>query len=443
VANSAASRLTIRLFGSFEARLGDEPLPRLRTRKGQWLLALLALRPGADIERVWLAGVLWPESAEAAALANLRSVLKDLRHALGEESHCLRCPATRTLSLGLAAVDVREFDAAIARGDAASLQQAIALYRGPLLEDCSEEWVFSERQAREQACLEALEALATQAMRDRDALAAERYLRRALALDPLRESAQRALMQVLAAGGNYAAALLVYRELRQRLHREINAAPDPETTALSQRLRDEARQRAQVPRDQGDHGTRYRVRPERSYQLAADLPSDFPPLRSLDAFRHNLPLQLTSFVGREWEMREVTQLLHQRRLLTLTGAAGCGKTRLGLEVAADLLHDFKDGIFLVTLAPIREPHLVISAIAQTLGVREIAGTPLLESLNAYLREKQILLLPDNFEQVLSAAPLISELLSAAPRLKVLEPIPVGCLTAMICDRKWPWFGLLG
>src|SRR5262249_61260351 len=96
----------------------------------------------------------------------------------------------------------------------------------PLLEDCGEEWVFQERQCREQVCLEALEALAAQALRDGDGTTAERYLRRAVAVDPLREGAQRALMQVLAAGGNYAAALLVYRELRVRLHREINAAPD-------------------------------------------------------------------------------------------------------------------------------------------------------------------------------------------------------------------------
>jgi predicted ATPase/DNA-binding SARP family transcriptional activator len=412
------SGLTIRLFGSFEARLGDTPLPRLRTRKGQWLLALLALRPGAEVERAWLAGVLWPESAEASALANLRSVLKDLRHALGTEAGRLRCPTTRTLCLDLAgaAVDVLEFDANIARGDTRSLWQAVASYRGPLLEDCSEEWVFQERQSREQDYLEALEALAAQAVADRDASVAERCLRRAVAVDPLRESAQRALMRMLAAEGNYAAALLVYRELRQRLHRVINAAPDGETTALYQQVRAEARERAQVPYTSSALTTPPTRSPD---PLLSPPPSDLPPLRLPETFRHNLPLQLTSFVGREREMQEVKRLLTQSRLLTLTGAGGCGKTRLALQVAADLLPDFADGIFFVPLAPISDPPLVISAIAQTLGVREVGGTPLLEGLKAYLRDKQFLLLLDNFEQVLAAAPLVVELLASATQLKIL------------------------
>src|SRR5205085_1616592 len=122
------------------------------------------------------------------------------------------------------------------------LRRAVALYRGPLLEECAEEWVFQERQTREQAYLQALEALAAGALAADDPAEAERCLRRVVAVDPLRESTQRALMQVLAAGGNYAAALLVYRELRARLHRDLNAEPDPQTRALFQRLRTGARE---------------------------------------------------------------------------------------------------------------------------------------------------------------------------------------------------------
>src|SRR4051794_14483711 len=144
MADCAPPPLTLRLFGAFEAYRGAAPLPRLGRRKDRWLLALLALRPGAEVARPWLAGTLWPDSSEPAALANLRSALKDLRRALGPEAHRLHCPTTRTLSLDLtgAALDVREFDAALRAGDPASLRQAIALYRGPLLEDCAEEWVF-------------------------------------------------------------------------------------------------------------------------------------------------------------------------------------------------------------------------------------------------------------------------------------------------------------
>src|SRR5204863_5574643 len=118
---------------------------------------------------------------------------------------------------------------------------AIALYRGPLLAEWTEEWAFPERQAREQAYLTALERLARAAEAWGDHEAAERHLRRAAAVDPLRESAQRALMQALAAGGNAAAAILTYRELRLRLHREVNVEPDPETQALFEQLRAEAR----------------------------------------------------------------------------------------------------------------------------------------------------------------------------------------------------------
>src|SRR5262249_8400620 len=143
------------------------------------------------------------------ALANLRNSLKDLRQALGPQANRLRSPTTRTLMLELAGaqVDVVAFDAAIARGDIASLQEAMALYRGPLLEGCDEEWVSEERQACEQAYLTALETLAAHDQARGDLAAAERWLRQAVAADPLWESAQRALMQALGAAGSYAAAL--------------------------------------------------------------------------------------------------------------------------------------------------------------------------------------------------------------------------------------------
>jgi class 3 adenylate cyclase/DNA-binding SARP family transcriptional activator len=241
----AAPPLAIHLFGPFEVRVDGVPLPRLRSRKGEWLLALLVLRPGA-VERTWLAGTLWPDSSEIHALASLRRTLTDLRQALGPEASRLRSPTPRTLDFDLAgmAVDVVGFDAAIARGDLPPLEKAVSLYRGPLLEECGEAWAFQERQAREQAYLRALETLAAHALAGGDPAAAERDLRQAVAVDPLRESAQRALMRVQAAGGNYAAALQTYRELRLLLHRELNAQPDPETKALFEQLGREAKGKA-------------------------------------------------------------------------------------------------------------------------------------------------------------------------------------------------------
>jgi DNA-binding SARP family transcriptional activator len=230
----ASPCFSLHLFGPLEARLHGTPLPRLRTRKDLWLLALLALHAGRELDRTWVAGRMWPESSESGALANLRNSLKEFRRVLGPDADRLGSARSRTLGLEPSAVetDVEVFDAAVARGDDASLEQALALYRGPLLSECALEWAFQERQIREQALLHVLETLANRAVAAGDPGAAVGYLRRAVATDPLRESAHRALMQSLAAGGNHAGAVAVYRDLRLLLHREVNTAPDPETRSL-------------------------------------------------------------------------------------------------------------------------------------------------------------------------------------------------------------------
>ncbi len=172
----------------------------------------------------------------------------------------------------------------------------------------------------------------------------------------------------------------------------------------------------------GEHRLKDLYRPERLFQLVIpDLLADFPALKSLDSQPNNLPAQPTPLIGREQEGAAVCGLLRREdvRLLTLTGPAGTGKTRLGLQVAADLIDDFADGAFFVPLAPISDPGLVTSTIAQTLGVREASGQPLLESLQDALRAKQMLLLLDNFEQVVAAALVVAELLIGCPRLKIL------------------------
>ena len=111
---------------------------------------------------------------------------------------------------------------------------------------------------------------------------------------------------------------------------------------------------------------------------------------------NNLPAQLTSFIGREEEMREARELLSRLRLLTLTGAGGTGKTRLALHLAAEMLAELHDGAFFVDLSPLTDPALVPSAIAQALGVPPVAGRPILEALKDYLRDKELLLVVDNF-----------------------------------------------
>src|SRR5215212_5563072 len=174
--------------------------------------------------------------------------------------------------------------------------------------------------------------------------------------------------------------------------------------------------------DLGERHLKDLFRPERVFQLLApELPSEFPPLRTLDAYRNNLPLQPTPLVGREKEVAEVCDLLRgeETRLLTFTGPGGIGKTRVALQAAADLLDDFPDGTFFAPLATLTQAELFFSTVAETLGVQETGEQPLDESLKDYLKERRLLLVLDNFEQVLGAAPTVTELLAAAPGLKVL------------------------
>jgi class 3 adenylate cyclase len=174
-------------------------------------------------------------------------------------------------------------------------------------------------------------------------------------------------------------------------------------------------------RDLGEHRLRDLARPERVYQLLhPDLPADFPLLTSLNTLPNNLPQQVTSFVGREKEMAEVRRLLTTTRLLTLTGSGGTGKTRLTLQVAADLLEGDGDGVWLVELAPLADPALVPQAVATALGIREEPGKPLDQTLVEYLRPKRLLLLLDNCEHLLSAcAGLAGQILRGCPNVQIM------------------------
>jgi predicted ATPase/class 3 adenylate cyclase len=175
-------------------------------------------------------------------------------------------------------------------------------------------------------------------------------------------------------------------------------------------------------RDLGKHRLKDLTYPEQIYQIVtADLPANFPPLKTLAVHRTNLPTQPTPLIGRAAEVRTVGDLLRRAnvRLLTLTGPGGVGKTRLALQAAAEALDGFADGVYFVNLAPIRDANLVTATIAQTLGVKEAGSQPLFERLNDELRNKHLLLLLDNFEQVVDAAPHVAEVLAAAPNVQIL------------------------
>ena len=184
-------------------------------------------------------------------------------------------------------------------------------------------------------------------------------------------------------------------------------------------------------RDLGEHRLKDLHRPEHIYQLAIrGLPADFPPLKSLEVLVTNLPaLQLTSFVGREREMAEIKNRLAAARLLTLLGPGGTGKTRLALQVGSDLLEQFPKGVWLVELAPLSDPDLVIQTVATVFNVREAAGRPLLDSLIDYLKPRELLLVLDNCEHLIeSSANLAGALLRGCPQLRIMatsrEPLGV-------------------
>jgi predicted ATPase/class 3 adenylate cyclase/DNA-binding CsgD family transcriptional regulator len=174
--------------------------------------------------------------------------------------------------------------------------------------------------------------------------------------------------------------------------------------------------------DLGAHRLKDLVRPEQIFQLVVpDLPASFPPLKTLDPHLSDLPTQPTPFIGRDKERMLVRVLLRRAdvRLLTLSGAGGTGKTRLALQMAAELRNDFADGVAFIGLASISDPSLVIPTIAKALGLIDTGDQPLIVRLSEALHHKQLLLLLDNFEQVLPAATDVAVLLAASPNLKVL------------------------
>lgn len=174
-------------------------------------------------------------------------------------------------------------------------------------------------------------------------------------------------------------------------------------------------------RDLGAHRLKDLAHPQRLFQvIVTDLAADFPPLKSLGSLPNNLPIQLTSFIGREMEIAEVKGLLSRARLLTLTGTGGSGKTRLALQVAAEVLEQYSDGVWWVELAALSDPALVPQTVASVLGVPEQPSRPVRETLVGYLRPKSLLLILDNCEHLLDPCARLGEtLLRLCPSLTIL------------------------
>jgi DNA-binding SARP family transcriptional activator len=232
--------LRLQLFGPMLVLVNGETIPRLRSRKALWLMALLSMRANRAVSREWVATTLWPDARLDVAFATLRPIVSELRQALGEQRGRLQSLDRNNILLDLqgAEVDVAQFDAAVQARDYALVA---GLYGGPLLEGCPEEWVTQERLARQRDCIRALECLADSARRNEDYESAAENFSRLLQIDPLCDSAYRGLMEVSVSKGDINSALQIYRRFAHHLISEVGSVPDPETTDFYDRLRARAK----------------------------------------------------------------------------------------------------------------------------------------------------------------------------------------------------------
>ncbi|HEY1366163.1 MAG TPA: BTAD domain-containing putative transcriptional regulator [Gaiellaceae bacterium] len=388
----------VRILGPLEVIVDGAPV-RLGGRTQRALLALLAVHAGELVPRARLHEELWPDADSASAARNVKSYVFALRKALGAAGGLVQTrPGGYLLDVAPEQLDASRFERlaragrqALADGDPAraaeQLRSALALWRGDPLVDLAGE-PFAVAPAGQLAALR-LEAVEDRIEAD---LALGRHgdvvaeLEAIVAAEPLRELPARQLMLALYRSGRQADALETFARARAALD-ELGLEPGPALRDLQTAI------------------------------LRQDPALDLPVRRP----RRQLPAPVTALVGRRRELGELARLVREERvrLVSLTGPGGVGKTRLALDAAGELADAFEDGAAFVPLAPLRDAALVPAAIAETLQVREHGDHPLPELLANDLRTRRLLLVLDNFEHVDGAAPLLADLLAAAPELVAL------------------------
>jgi predicted ATPase/DNA-binding SARP family transcriptional activator/Tfp pilus assembly protein PilF len=394
--------LAIFLLGGFEATLDGSLVTGFKTEKARALLAYLAVERERAHRRQSLVGVLWPDYPEKYARANLRQILTNLRQVLKDverqvpillvEGETIQINPESDFWLDVMAVE-KAASASQAEVSIDDLRTAIAQYRGGFLEGFSlkdspvfDHWTYALHERYQGMASTILGRLGDYNERTHDYEKAADYARRRLELEPWQEQAHRQLMRLLVMKGQRLEALAQYEACRKALKNELGVEPSAETIRLYESIRD------------GD-------------------------LSSVDQTKHrfhNLPVQLTSFIGRETETAFVCKLLSEHRMVTLTGSGGTGKTRLCLQAAEVLFEHYPNGIMLVELSALADPLLVPQAVASSLNLDEMPGKNILDSLQDYLRSKHFLLILDNCEHLLEACTSLADrLLRSCPELTIL------------------------
>jgi DNA-binding SARP family transcriptional activator len=381
--------LALEFLGLPQVHLDDTPIATDR-RKAIALLAYLAVsdigRARQRYSRESLSALLWPDYEQAKAFSNLRRTIWEVHQALGEGWLIAEREVVRLNEEAQIDLDVAHFQDLISQGrqqtDTALriplLADAAKLYRnhfltGFSLRDASNfnEWAFAESENLRRQLAEALTMLSGAYCDVDQSAEAIPHARRLVALDPLNELAHRQLMEVYLQAGQHSAALKQYQTCEQILRKELNLDPQPETRALYKKIR----------KGEG-----------KPVQLEKQIETTTP--------KHNLPLQLSTFIGREKEQAEILKLLTKNRLITLAGTGGIGKTRLSLQVGQQLLKQYSGGVWFVALDSLSDPSLVSQTIASVFDIQETTDRPLIEKLTDALREKTILLILDNCEHLL-------------------------------------------
>jgi non-specific serine/threonine protein kinase len=397
--------LRIHLLGPMRAFDGPSAIklpPRAR-HLSLWAFLLVHRRKATP--RDLLAYTFWPDESEAQARLNLRRNIHRLSQMLPspDPMHPWLLSDRRSLQWNPSSdawLDVESFESLSA--EPARLAEALELYSADLLEGLYDEWVFAERERLRDLYVQDLLEMIDRCESTGDHRRAIDFTQRLLRHDPLREETYRSLMRLHARGGDRAGLVQTYNACATVLQRELGVEPSPETV--------------QAYRELLEHRT----------PAAGELS---PATRPRPSARHNLPVLLTSFVGRERELEDVRTLLKANRLLTLTGIGGVGKTRLALALADSVVDLFRDGVWWVDLAPLADPSLMGQAMASAIGLRDQSTRPIVRALADAIRPKAMLVVLDTCEHlVASCAEIVSAMLSEAPGVRFLatstEPLGV-------------------